>query len=70
VRRWHSWPESRDAPFPEAFKARLAGALGSLSWCWAALPAVRGGTWMGFKVPPTQTVVCFSYVLADGDFPS
>ena len=34
--------EAVNAPFLEAFKARLDGALGSLSWSVAALPMARG----------------------------
>ena len=32
------------APSLEALKARLDGALGSLSWCGAALPTAGVGT--------------------------
>jgi len=39
-----------DAPSPEAFKARLEGALGSLSWWEAALPVAGGGGGVGFEV--------------------
>ena len=54
-----SWPfniqrglprESVGAPSLEAFKARLDGALGSLSWWGAALPMAGGWNWVGFKV--------------------
>jgi len=39
VRHWHRLPrEAVDVPSLEAFKSRLAGALGSLSWWVAALP--------------------------------
>jgi len=35
---WNGWPKKAvDAPSLEAFKARMDGALGSLSWCGAAL---------------------------------
>ena len=40
--------EAVGAPSLEAVKARLDGALGSLSWWKAALPMV--GSWMIFKV--------------------
>jgi len=40
---WHRLPrEAVDASPLEAFKARLDGALGSLRWWGAALPAARG----------------------------
>ena len=43
-------PEKLWVPHPWRFKARLDGALGSLS-CWvAALPTARGGT-EGFEIP-------------------
>jgi len=33
VRQWHRLPrEAVNAPFLEKFKARMDGALGSLSW--------------------------------------
>ena len=39
---WHRLPtEAVDAPSLEVFKARLDGALGSLSWWMAALPVLR-----------------------------
>lgn len=36
---------------PEAFKARLEGAHGSLIWWVAALPMAEGWNWMILKVP-------------------
>ena len=39
-----------DAPSLEVFKARLDGALGSLSWCVTALPTAEGWSWTGFEV--------------------
>ena len=42
--------EAVDAPSLAVFKARLDGALGSLSW-WVALHTGRGWNWMIFKVP-------------------
>ena len=35
----------------EVLKARLDGALGSLSWWGAALPMAGGLGWVGFEVP-------------------
>ena len=35
----------------EVFKARLDGALGSVSWWGAALPMAGGWNWVTFKVP-------------------
>ena len=52
VKYWHRLSrEDGDAPSLEAFKARMDGALGSLTWWMAALPASAGWNWMGFKVP-------------------
>ena len=42
--------EAVGAPSPEALKAGLDGALGSLS-CWVALPTAGGWDWVGFEVP-------------------
>jgi len=39
------------APSLEVLKARLDGALGSLSWWVAALPTAWGWGWVGCKVP-------------------
>ena len=39
-----------NAPFLEALKGRLDGALGSLSWWVASLLMVRSWNWMIFKV--------------------
>jgi len=45
VRHWHRLcREVVDALYLEAFKARLAEALGSLSWSRAASPWQRVGT--------------------------
>ena len=47
------------APSLEALKASLDGALGSLSW-WGGSPAHGWGWgWLGFEVPPTQTLLQF-----------
>ena len=44
VRLWHGLPrEAVGATSLEALKARLDGALGSLSWWGAALPKARVG---------------------------
>ena len=49
--------EAVGAPSLEALRARLDGALGSLS-CWvAALPMAGGWGCVGFKVPSSQS--CF-----------
>jgi len=50
VRQWHGCPELW-CPIPGGLKARLDGALGSLSW-WGQPAHGRGWNWMGFKVPP------------------
>jgi len=43
VRQWHRLPrEAVGAPSLELLKARLDGALGSLSWWVATLPMARG----------------------------
>jgi len=49
VRRVTAPPRSCGAPSLEVLKARLDGALGSLSWWGAALPTSWG--WMGFEAP-------------------
>ena len=52
VSQWHRLPgEAVDFPILEAFKVRLDGALGSLTWWMAAL--CMAGRWseVGFKVP-------------------
>ena len=61
VRHWHSCPDSVGAPFLEAFKARLDGALGSLSWWAVALPMAGGWGWVGFVVPSNSnpSILCF-----------
>ena len=47
------------APFLEVFKARMDGALGSLSWWVAALPMAGGWNRMTLKVPTniSQSVI-------------
>ena len=43
VMHWNRLPkEAVDAPFPEAFKARLDVALGSLVWWLATLHTAEG----------------------------
>ena len=42
-------------PSLEAFKARLDGVLGSLTWWVAALPTARGCNWVGFEVPSNSS---------------
>jgi len=44
VRPWHRCPESCGCPTPEVLKARLDGALGSLSWWVATSPQQGLGT--------------------------
>ena len=56
VRHWNKLPrEAVDAPSLEAFKARLDGALGSLTYWVAALRMVGGWNWMGCKVPSNSS---------------
>ena len=43
----------------EALKARLDGALGSLSWWGAALPMAGGGTGWALSSPPTTAILWF-----------
>ena len=52
MRPQHRLPkEAVGPPSLEAFKAKLDGALDSLS-CWvAALPMAGGWDWVGFNVP-------------------
>jgi len=48
VRPWHRLPrEAVDAPFLEAFKARLDEALGSLFW-WKVSISMEGGLEMDY----------------------
>ena len=57
--------EAVGAPSLEVLKARLDGALGSLS-CWvAALPTAQGWGWVGFEVPsnPNRSVIVFLQTL-------
>ena len=50
VRHWHRLPrEAVDALSLEAFKARLDGTLGILSWWVATLPMAGGWNWVGFR---------------------
>ena len=48
---------SCDAPSLEALKARLDGALGSLSWWGAALYTVGVGAGWALRSLPTQTIL-------------
>ena len=59
VRHWNGLPkEAVDAPSLEAFKARLDGALGSLVWWLASLPAAGGaGTRWCERSLPAQSVL-------------
>jgi len=51
VRHWHRLPRVVvDAPSLEVLKARLDGALCSLIWWMATLPAVWTWNWISFKV--------------------
>jgi len=58
VRNWHRLPrEAVDAPSLKVLKARLDGALGSLS-CWvAALPVAEGWTGWALRFLPTQDIL-------------
>jgi len=57
VRPWHRLHrQSVDASSLEALKARLDGALGSLSWWVAALPTVEWCTGWSLKSLPAQTI--------------
>ena len=49
--------EAVGASFLEVFKARLDGALGSLSWWGAVLPTSEAWNWVGFEVHSNQS--CF-----------
>jgi len=54
VKQWNRLPkEAVDAPFLEAFKARLDVALGSLLWWLATLP-MAGGLKLGDHYGPFQ----------------
>ena len=48
-----------DAPFLEAFKARLDGAVSDLVWWEMFLPIAGGWNWMILKVPsnPNHSVI-------------
>ena len=54
-----SCPESCGCSIPEVLVVRLDGALGSLSWCGAALCVVWDWDWVGLKVPsnPARPVI-------------
>ena len=56
MRPQHRLPKAAvGPPSLEAFKAKLDGALDSLS-CWvAALPMAGGWDWVGFTVPSNTT---------------
>ena len=48
---WHRLPkEAVDAPSPEAFKARLDVALGSLGWWLVTLHIAQGWNWTSIVV--------------------
>jgi len=53
------YPEKLWCPIPGALKARLDGALGSLSWWVAALPMTEIWSWAGFKIPsnPSHSMI-------------
>ena len=57
VRPWHGLPrEAVGAPSPEALKARLDGALSSVT-CWVATCPWQGvGTGWALMSLPTQTI--------------
>jgi len=64
VEHWHRLPrEDVDAPSLEGFKARLHGALGSLSWWVTILPTAQGWNWMILKVPsnPNHPMILWFY---------
>jgi len=57
VRHWNRQPrEAVGALSLETLKARLDGALGSLS-CWVALPMAGGWNWKGLRPLPTQAIL-------------
>ena len=71
VRHWNGLPkEAVDAPSLEAFKARLDGALGSLVWWLASLPAAEGLVQDGVKGPFQPKACCDSNCLAFLSVPS
>ena len=58
VRHWHSCPESCVcAPSLEVFKARLDGALGSLSWWMTSSPWQGVESEWPFRSLPTQAIL-------------
>jgi len=60
VRHWNRLPgEAVDAPFLQAFKARLDAFLGSLIHCLAALPMAGGWNQMTLEVPsnPSHSMI-------------
>ena len=55
MKHWNRLPkEVLDAPFLEAFKARLDVALGSLAWWLATLPIAAGELKLGDCCGPLQ----------------
>ena len=62
-----------NAPSLEAFKARLDGALGSLSWWVAALPMAGDWNWVGCNVLSNSnhsTIYCESAKMQTSLYPS
>ena len=58
VRLWHGLPrEAVGATSLEALKARLDGALGSLSLWGAALPTAGFGAGWAFRSLPNQAIL-------------
>jgi len=63
VRHWNRLlREAVDSPSLEVLKARLDGALGSLSWWAVALPTAWCSYWMSFKFPsnPSHLMILIS----------
>jgi len=55
-------------PIPEALKARLDGAMGSLSWWVAALPTAGGWSLIMFNIPSNLSlsmILFFYYILLE-----
>jgi len=58
VRHWHRLSRKAwGAPSLEVLKARLDGALGSLSWWVAPSPQQGVGTGWALRSLPTQTIL-------------
>jgi len=60
LRQWHRLlREAMGDPPLEVFKARVNGALGSLSWWVATLLVAWVWNWVDFKVPsnPSHSVI-------------